>query len=369
MRSVSCLVSFAERKSRGVIARSSLDPPLELVNFHSKNRIAEQGHTINIKAVKVILIVACVFFLFLSAAYAKEEDTAQETTDDIQNPDSQDHGITEADAPKAQSSLNAIYKVDTSDTTDFNLDGNFEFRKGSHFLLGFEDTQSPPSTGQPSSLDTMEVRAGISGDFRDDFTYSVNYSIWGAPNQISTNTLGLEVKWIGDRWITGIQPQLRIIDVPVEIDAQIRKEEGNGAPSQVLVSDPSLTATLSYIGWDPWTIKFMGAYFAYSLPLAEIFSTNLSRFFSSSSVNGANNFNEMEASIEVNYGFKYFSIGFEYMYAISALDYTVQPTYTGKTTYFFIKDLDVELDGGQTPGVGIGSPPVDFVSLGLTTYW
>jgi hypothetical protein len=315
--------------------------------------------------VRIFLCLIVTVFLFSSGAPAQKKNI-QSAEPPAAQKSLKSKGADEGD--DAQSSIGADYKVDTSSTTDFNLDANFQSRGGTHFLIGYETTRSPPSDSQTISIDTSELRLGAGSESKN-FSFTVNYALWGAPDQISTNTFGADLKWLNDNWISELEPQLRFVAVPIQDDTILKKNLGDGTPKNLTISDPSIAGMLNFIGLDPWHFRGRLAYYSYSRDLATIFSSRLSRFFSSSAINSANNFNEFEASGEIGYAFKFVTLAFEYLYAVSALDYSVQPSYTGKSIFTFIKDVDIELDGGQTPGIGAGAAAVNFVSLGLTKYW
>ena len=205
-----------------------------------------------------------------------------------------------------------VYKADTSDTTDFNFDANIELKKRiSSSRRVTKSPQSPTNSFSQTDLDTSELRLGFSGDFRDDYSYTLNYSLWGSANQITTNTFSLEGS-VGSATIGLPQSEpayrLSFRCRSSTIRRYKNKREKRRHPVSSFLTPasrrrPTTSALIHGISNLPRDITTTVA-----LSETVLFDATFAKFFSSSALNASSQFNEAEFIAEVGYGFKILSL-------------------------------------------------------------
>ncbi len=264
---------------------------------------------------------------------------------------------------KNKASITADLRVDSNRVTEFNLDGDFSFQTGTRMSAGFGRTQGHTDDGAPDSLDTRELRLGIKSDPEEKWSYGFNYDLWGQAGQITTNTLGTNLDYACESWFFSFYPQLRFISFFLADGAPVRRRFGGDTASTVIVRDPSLGASIKYWGLRNWHFRLHGSYYFYSESMADLNSQEISKFFSSSATVLSQSFLRVGYGGEAGYKFEEVFLAASAFHSISEIDNSPLTTCEIRSTFYYLKDLDVEMMVGLTP---LTTGNLKFVGMGIT---
>jgi hypothetical protein len=297
----------------------------------------------------LLTFTACL--CFCATLFAQETPGARTSMEQDQEEDDYDY---------QQSSFSAGLRGDSTKTNGVNLGLDIGLKSKIHLIFGFDKTNAPPAPTDGEDLDTKEGRFAVGTDPRQEWSFTFGYGLWGQAQKIATNTLSVDVLWSLKNWVLSLEPQARFVTL-VYTDATT-----NAKKTQTF-TNPSLGASVTYLGLKDWHFRFGATGYRYNVDLNEI-GAQESRYFSPSALTLSQGFPKSTANFEFGYNFGKFSLSPGASSTTAQSDGLVSNSYFLRLGLYVLDNFDFAVEVGQTPPQN-GADRVGFVSLSTIYYW
>jgi len=255
-----------------------------------------------------------------------------------------------------ESSIEFARSIDNNGNQDTAV--ALEFGLSSDALLYLSVARNRSIT-DVSQKNVSDVRIGYEGDPAEDIFYGIEWSGWGAPNDLVVSSLRGSINVQSDTWLNQLVPQLRTIRFYITI----------GSNPYLDVTSPGFQYSATYLGWENWKLSISYMLNLYSRNLTILASDpRVLLFFSPTTLDLASGFEYSQFGIDVGYRQKWGDIAWANRTSRSAIDFSLIRTNVLRAGWNLSPSWYLGLQTGRSVSE-LDSRAVNFLAWSARYYW